>query len=70
MRTLETARQLQVLQNFSGTGLETGNTDLAKRANPLYVGLNSPTLRIDNDREKEKKNNKKIGRKREKRNKN
>ena len=50
---------MQVLRNFSDFSKEAGDTDLAQKANPLYVGLESPMFRLENRKEREKKNREK-----------
>ena len=63
-RILETIGKLQILQNFSDFSKEVGNTDLAQKANPLYVGLESPTFRLESKKKKDKKNGEKeLGKK-------
>ena len=54
-RDLETTGKLQILWNFSDSNVTKGNTDLSVKGSPLYVGLESPTHRVECENEKEKK---------------
>ena len=54
-RTPETIGKLQVLRNFSIPSVGKEKTNLSRKDNPMYVGLEIPTLRLEDGKEKEKK---------------
>ena len=54
-RTLETAGKLQVLRNFSIPSVGKEKPNLSRKDNPLYVGLQFPTHRVECENGKEKK---------------
>ena len=58
-RNPETTGKLQVLRNFSNPSVEEGKTNQSSKDNPLYVGLEMPTHRVDSEG-KEKENKKDV----------
>ena len=54
-RTPETTGKLQVLRNFSISSVGKEKTNLSRKDNPMYVVLETSTLRLEDVKEREKK---------------
>ena len=57
-RTPNAVGKVQDLRNFSILNFRKEKTNLSKKNNLVYVGRETPTLRLENGKEKEKKKDK------------